>query len=108
MDGFISNLSNCLIWNDRKSPGWLEAPYIECPAQLNQLVTKLTAINLFRKRKVFLVPVDLTFKDEEGIPDVMRGEEIQILGSSSTVDQKEQLICLLEVIASGSGFLAVM
>ena len=73
--------------------GWLEAPYIECPAQLNQLAKKLTVINLIRKRKVFLVP-GLTFKDEEGIPDVMRGEEIQILGSSSTVDQKEQLICL--------------
>ena len=73
--------------------GWLEAPYIECPAQLNQLAKKLTVINLIRKRKVFLVP-GLTFKDEEGIPDVMRGEEIQILGSSSTADQKEQLICL--------------
>ena len=31
MDGFISNLSNCLIWNDRKSPGLVRGSVYRMP-----------------------------------------------------------------------------
>ena len=65
--------------------GWLEAPYIECPAQLNQLAKKLTVINLIRKRKVFLVP-GLTFKDEEGIPDTMTQKDYDEGGIKSQME----------------------
>ena len=73
--------------------GWVEAPYIECPVEINKLSNKLITIELTRNREIFLVP-GLTFIDEEGVPDVMRGEEVQILGACSGEPVKERLICL--------------
>ncbi len=57
--------------------GWREAPYVECPAGLDEVargVLKIAGDNLG------IVPGMSTI-DADGVPDVMRGEETQILGA---------------------------
>ena len=57
--------------------GWIEAPYVECPATEAAL-----ANGLVRSPDGALVIVPgLADCDDEGIPDVMRGEETQIVGA---------------------------
>ena len=63
--------------------GWKEAPYVECPAGLDELQGKLVEV----AKQVWIVPGVLC---REGVPDVMRGEETQILGSGVT----DGVICL--------------
>lgn len=56
--------------------GWIEAPYVPCPAGLAELAARLCWIEPDR---VAIVPgVAL---DAEGAADVMRGEEVQVLGA---------------------------
>jgi 2-dehydro-3-deoxygalactonokinase len=60
--------------------GWVEAPYVSCPAGLEELATRLTAVAVPGIASVHIVAgVDTT--DHDGIPDVMRGEECQIIGA---------------------------
>jgi 2-dehydro-3-deoxygalactonokinase len=57
--------------------GWVEAPYARCPAPLAGLARQLTPVPF--DRPVQLVPG--VCRDDGGMPDVMRGEETQILGA---------------------------
>jgi 2-dehydro-3-deoxygalactonokinase len=57
--------------------GWLEAPYRECPADLAAIAAGLTAVPGTR---LAIVP-GLVCRDPDGVPDVLRGEETQILGA---------------------------
>ncbi|HTR87272.1 MAG TPA: 2-dehydro-3-deoxygalactonokinase [Reyranella sp.] len=69
--------SFCLISGMAGSQqGWAEAPYETCPADLPQLVRRLHWIE---KDRIAIVP-GLT-DDHGGVPDVMRGEEVQIFGA---------------------------
>ena len=74
-------------WRDERAPriacgmigsrqGWVEAPYIACPAPLTALVDGLAHTP---NRELAIVPGAST-RDAHGIPDVMRGEETQIVG----------------------------
>jgi 2-dehydro-3-deoxygalactonokinase len=56
--------------------GWVEAPYVPCPAGLPDLAANLCRIE--GERAAIVPGVALT---EEGAADVMRGEEVQILGA---------------------------
>ena len=56
--------------------GWVEAPYVECPARLDALATQVAWTP---GRELAIVP-GLIYRDEHGIPDVMRGEETQLAG----------------------------
>ncbi len=56
--------------------GWLEAPYCACPAALHTLATALARVP---GGALAIVP-GVTCVDAAGVPDVMRGEETQILG----------------------------
>ncbi|MBV8402441.1 MAG: 2-dehydro-3-deoxygalactonokinase [Acetobacteraceae bacterium] len=58
--------------------GWVEAPYLACPAGAADLAEALTEIG-FDWAKVKLVP-GLSARDDSGVPEVMRGEETQIAG----------------------------
>ncbi|HUB13117.1 MAG TPA: 2-dehydro-3-deoxygalactonokinase [Acetobacteraceae bacterium] len=58
--------------------GWVEAPYVPCPAGAAELGTALTDIP-FDWGKVKLVP-GLSGTDDAGIAEVMRGEETQVIG----------------------------
>ena len=63
--------------------GWMEAPYLNCPAGPEQLAQNLTYLKINSKLinnplSMAIVPGIKYF--ENGIPDVMRGEETQIAG----------------------------
>ncbi len=57
--------------------GWIEAPYLACPADLDALAS---AIAWAPERALAIVP-GVICRGDDGIPDVMRGEETQILGA---------------------------
>lgn len=58
--------------------GWVEAPYLPCPAGAAEIAAALIDIP-FDGASVKLVP-GLCDRDASGTPEVMRGEETQILG----------------------------
>ena len=57
--------------------GWREAPYVPCPASLDLLSRGLVETD---GGELTIVP-GLTTRDASGTPDVMRGEETQLLGA---------------------------
>jgi 2-dehydro-3-deoxygalactonokinase len=56
--------------------GWVEAPYVPCPAGLPELAASLKWVV---KDRIAIVP-GVSYRDGERA-DVMRGEEVQILGA---------------------------
>ena len=56
--------------------GWLEAPYLQCPVDFGALSRALTRV---ADSPLAIVP-GLICRDADDVPDVMRGEETQILG----------------------------
>ena len=69
--------------------GWIEAPYVPCPAGIEELAAKLVWVEPGR---VAIVPgVSLDQGDEA---DVMRGEEVQILGAlAARLIAADALVC---------------
>ncbi|MDQ2962383.1 MAG: 2-dehydro-3-deoxygalactonokinase [Pseudomonadota bacterium] len=57
--------------------GWIEAPYRDCPADFDGIAAALTPVPGMR---LSIVP-GLLCRDADGVPDVMRGEETQIMGA---------------------------
>jgi 2-dehydro-3-deoxygalactonokinase len=69
--------------------GWIEAPYVRCPASLDDLADKLIWV---QPSRVAIVP-GLSFLDHP-LADVMRGEEVQILGAVATGElPPKTLVC---------------
>jgi 2-dehydro-3-deoxygalactonokinase len=69
--------------------GWVEAPYVDCPASLVALADRVAQAP---SGALSIVPGVIT-RDRAGVPDVMRGEETQLLGAIST-DAPPQLAVL--------------
>lgn len=72
--------------------GWLEMPYLPCPADLGELADAPGS----PREDVFLVP-GMRCTNPLGAPDVMRGEETQLLGALERIPalaNGRQLICL--------------
>ncbi|MET3600820.1 2-dehydro-3-deoxygalactonokinase [Martelella mangrovi] len=59
--------------------GWKEAPYLACPVRLETLGSAATAMKTETGRTILIAP-GVSFETPAGMPDVMRGEEIQIAG----------------------------
>jgi 2-dehydro-3-deoxygalactonokinase len=57
--------------------GWVEAPYVECPATRDALARGIVRA----PGGVLAIVPGLACRDDEGVPDVMRGEETQIAGA---------------------------
>src|SRR5690348_2852574 len=70
--------------------GWVEAPYRECPADFGAIVQGLTVVP---DTALTIVP-GLICRDDDGIADVMRGEETQILGASAGDSPARQIVVL--------------
>jgi len=70
--------------------GWMEAPYLPCPAGLNGLAAAAVTVP-FDGADVRVLP-GLSCRDRHGVPEVMRGEETQMLGAA--LDTGEATICL--------------
>src|SRR5215213_5181262 len=64
--------------------GWVEAPYARCPAATENIVAALARIE-HAGRMLAVVP-GLSC-ESGGMPDVMRGEETQILGALEMAKQ---------------------
>lgn len=60
--------------------GWREASYIDCPAGLADLPARLCPVELGEGQQALIVP-GLACRTVDGLPDVMRGEEMQIFGA---------------------------
>jgi 2-dehydro-3-deoxygalactonokinase len=70
--------------------GWIEAPYLPCPAGAEDIAAALLPVP-FEGAEVLLVP-GLTDADEADVPEVMRGEETQVIGALGHLP--EGLACL--------------
>ena len=60
--------------------GWVEAPYLDCPATLRDAASRLTAVPLRSGARLYVVP-GLRCTGDDGQADVMRGEETQLWGA---------------------------
>lgn len=69
--------------------GWVEAPYCACPAGLTDIAAKVIQVDTDR---IALVP-GLSV-EHDGVPDVMRGEEVQIFGAIALTGQRDGLFVL--------------
>jgi 2-dehydro-3-deoxygalactonokinase len=68
--------------------GWKEAPYVPCPAGIDELVAKL----VWAGDREAIVPGVSYLGD--GRADVMRGEEVQLLGAvASGLVESDALVC---------------
>ena len=59
--------------------GWLEAAYVACPTALDRLHEHLAALTTSAGARLHIVP-GLIDHPRPGTPDVMRGEETQLIG----------------------------
>lgn len=73
--------------------GWVETPYLPCPAAVDDIACALIPLSLSRGREIHLAP-GLSVRAEEGVPDVMRGEEVQILGAVDLIGTTSATLCL--------------
>ena len=71
--------------------GWVEAPYLPCPAGPDDLAAALVRVP-FEGATVLLVP-GLTDADDADTPEVMRGEETQLAGLPSLLKRTRWPAC---------------
>lgn len=71
--------------------GWKEAPYASCPAGADDIVKALATIE-WAELSIALVPGLST--ENDGMPDVMRGEETQVFGALASSGHGEGLFLL--------------
>lgn len=72
--------------------GWVEVPYVQCPAGLAEIAAATREVRWQgegKRRRAWIVP-GVSCRDAAGVHDVMRGEEVQVLGASLV----EGLVCL--------------
>lgn len=72
--------------------GWLEVPYAACPAGFEEIAGGMRKVS-WAGGTAWIAP-GLTCRDEAGIPDVMRGEEVQILGILDQLGPGAHTVCL--------------
>jgi 2-dehydro-3-deoxygalactonokinase len=62
--------------------GWREVPYAECPSAAADIARLMQKIEWGNGRRAWIAP-GLSCRDGSGVPDVMRGEETQIIGAAA-------------------------
>jgi 2-dehydro-3-deoxygalactonokinase len=72
--------------------GWSEVPYLACPVDLQAISQACGEVAWGRGRRAFIVP-GVRCRDAHGVPDVMRGEETQIIGAIEDLGA-DALVCL--------------
>ena len=70
--------------------GWVEAPYRDCPADFDAIASSLTKV---KGTNLTIIP-GLICRAADGTPDVMRGEETQVLGALSQDAARRQVFVL--------------
>ncbi len=80
--------------------GWQEVPYVQCPANARQIAGKSIAVNDGAKQadssvtRLAIVP-GLLYRTENVAPDVMRGEETQIIGALLSQPEWARQCCIV-------------
>jgi 2-dehydro-3-deoxygalactonokinase len=69
--------------------GWKEATYLDSPVALDQLATQLTCVERVAGGNIHIVPGLI---QRGALPDVMRGEETQVLGALAAMPQAGPLL----------------
>ena len=72
--------------------GWLEVPYVQCPAGFTEIRAGLRPVR-WKEQVAWIVP-GVSCRDESAVPDVMRGEETQVLGAMDQLGEGRHLLCL--------------
>jgi 2-dehydro-3-deoxygalactonokinase len=73
--------------------GWVEAPYAPCPAGLQEIASAIVTLETRTLGAIGLVPGVSAF-GRDGAPDVMRGEETQILGALAATQTDQGVFVL--------------
>ncbi|MBM3573331.1 MAG: 2-dehydro-3-deoxygalactonokinase, partial [Alphaproteobacteria bacterium] len=73
--------------------GWSEAPYLPCPAGLDDVATRLHPVAIDESRRGWIVP-GLVHRPSDGPPDVMRGEETQVFGALASLGPGRHRVCM--------------
>ena len=73
--------------------GWVETPYLSLPTDVGALARALVR-HVTDKGRVIHFVTGTAVNPAEGLPDVMRGEETEIVGHLATTDGAEALIIL--------------
>ncbi len=71
--------------------GWTEVPYLACPVDLMALAAGCGEV-AWQRGKAYIVP-GVSCRDADGVPEVMRGEETQILGAIEELGE-DAVVCL--------------
>ncbi|MFN0178867.1 MAG: 2-dehydro-3-deoxygalactonokinase [Gemmatimonadales bacterium] len=58
--------------------GWVEVPYLPCPAGVEEIATGFREVR-WSGHRGWIAP-GLSCRDRDGVPEVMRGEETQLVG----------------------------
>jgi 2-dehydro-3-deoxygalactonokinase len=72
--------------------GWQEAPYAPCPLGANELVGRAARLRLDGHELLFLPGA--VSEGSDGALDIMRGEELQILGAARSRGIADATICI--------------
>lgn len=72
--------------------GWIETTYVDCPATFAD-VAEVAERQMIEERNLIFAP-GLSYENESGVADVMRGEEMQILGVIAGGGSGDGLFCL--------------
>lgn len=67
--------------------GWLETPYLSLPANINDFANALTPLTLSNDIVIHFI-TGASYENENGVPDIMRGEETQIIGEIEASDNE--------------------
>lgn len=74
--------------------GWREQAYVRCPAGPDELAARLGSVTWgMHGRKAWIVPGLIT-RDAQGVHDVLRGEETQIVGVLDDLGPGTHTLCL--------------
>ncbi|MBB3832586.1 2-dehydro-3-deoxygalactonokinase [Xanthomonas arboricola] len=74
--------------------GWVEQPYLPCPAGTAALAQAMRSEDdLLPGRTLWFVP-GVSTGEYDGVPDVMRGEETQLVGLIAALGDGEHVACL--------------
>lgn len=72
--------------------GWKETAYVPCPAGISEIAATMSTVE-WNTHRAWLAP-GVRCRDRSGVHDVMRGEEVQLLGILDELGQGEHRVCL--------------
>jgi len=75
--------------------GWMEVPYVDCPANATQIAAQLGRIQEATAAASFQIVPGLLYSPADSAPDVMRGEETQLIGAITAYPALQPEACVV-------------